>query len=98
MGEYQAAAVPVLPVINGIANTKTQMFYYTLAFAIASLLPTYFGYTGYLYLTIASGCGIFWVILAAKGWKTQCHISWARKMFKVSLIVIMALSLMISIG
>ena len=98
MGEYQAAAVPVLPVINGIANTKTQMFYYTLAFAIASLLPTYFGYTGYLYLTIASGCGIFWVMLAAKGWKTRCHISWARKMFKVSLIVIMALSLMISIG
>jgi protoheme IX farnesyltransferase len=98
MEEYKAASVPVLPLINGIASTKTQMFYYTLAFAFASLLPYYFNYTGLMYLVVASGLGFYWVILAAKGFKTRCHVSWARRMFKVSLLVVMGLSLMIAIG
>ncbi|MCX6990700.1 MAG: heme o synthase [Chlamydiae bacterium] len=97
LSEYKAASIPVLPAVKGIYITKVQMLIYTMAFLLTSLLPTVFGYTGYAYFTVATAMGLLWLILCIKGFTAKNDNIWARKMFKLSLFVITALSIMISV-
>ena len=97
LSEYKAALIPVLPVVKGIYVTKVQMLIYTMAFLLTSLLPTVFGYTGYAYFTVATAMGLLWLMLCIKGFTAKNDNIWARKMFKLSLFVITALSIMISV-
>jgi protoheme IX farnesyltransferase len=97
LSEYKAASIPVLPAVKGIYVTKVQMLIYTTAFLVTSVLPTVFGYTGYAYFTVAAFMGILWLILCIRGFTTKNDNLWARQMFKLSLFVITALSIMISI-
>jgi len=59
--DYQAAGIPVLPVLRGIRVTKDHMLGYIIAFALAALMLTGTGYAGYGYLgwpcwSVLSGC------------------------------------------
>lgn len=92
MEEYKRASVPVLPLVHGVDQTKKQMLFYTLCFAVVSLLPTYFGYTSNTYLYIAIGCSLLWIYNCLKGFNHRCYVPWARTMFKSSIIVITILS------
>jgi protoheme IX farnesyltransferase len=92
ISEYERANIPVLPLVKGVDQTKKQMLYYTLCFAVVSLLPTYFGYTSKTYLYIAIGCSLLWIYNCIKGFNHRCYIPWARTMFKSSIIVITILS------
>lgn len=96
--EYAAAKVPIMPVVKGIKSTKIQIFIYTLAFVITSLLLTIYGYTGWIYFIVMAVLGLYWIKLAADGLRTSDSVKWARRMFHFSLIVLLALSLMLSIG
>ena len=95
--DYAAASIPVLPVKRGIRTTKIHMLLYIVAFMIAALLLTSFGYTGYSYLVVAALLGLAWLWLCIKGFKSENEQLWARNMFRLSLVVITALSIMISI-
>ncbi|ODN43024.1 heme o synthase [Piscirickettsia litoralis] len=95
--DYKAANIPVLPVVKGIEYTKVVMCVYTLLFAIVALLPTIFGYTGYIYLAAACLFGLSWLILAIKGLRSDSNITWSRKMFVVSILGIMLLSVAMSV-
>lgn len=95
--EYKAAGVPVMTVVKGIKNTKIQIFVYTVAFVIATLLLSVFGFTGYTYLTVMLILGLYWLWLASEGLHTSNDDSWARRMFKFSLVVLVVFSVMISI-
>jgi protoheme IX farnesyltransferase len=95
--EYTAASVPVLPITKGIHVTKVHMVLYIIAFTVAALLLTAFGYTGYAYLIGAALLGSAWLYLSIKGFKAVNDHLWARKMFQFSLVLITALSLMISL-
>ena len=97
ISEYKAACIPVLPAVKGMYVTKVQMLIYTTAFLLTSLLPTVFGYTGYSYFTVAAILGLVWLVVCVKGFRAKNDNLWARKMFKLSLFVITALSIMISI-
>ncbi len=93
--EYAAASVPVLPVEKGIHSTKIQVLLYVIAFDIAALMPTIFGYIGYAYFTVAGLLGLAWLGFAIKGfWATDDKL-WARKMFVFSLVVLMVLCITI---
>jgi heme o synthase len=95
--DYAAASIPVLPVKKGVHITKIHMLLYIIAFMIATFMLTFFGYTGYAYLSVAASLGAAWGWLCIKGFKTDNDKLWARKMFLHSLVIITALSVMISV-
>jgi len=99
--EYKAAGVPVMPVKKGVKNTKYQIYVYTAAFVTATLLLTAYDYTGYVYAVVMGLLGTYWLWLGAKGFEAKTKAAneqWARKMFRFSLIVVLVVSLMVSVG
>ena len=96
--EYKAAGVPVMSVVKGVDSTKIQIFLYTFAFVIATTLLTFFGYTGYIYLIVMSGLGLYWLHLGYLGLKEGSKDAWARQMFRFSLIILLAFCVIVSVG
>lgn len=94
--DYSAASVPLLPIQKGARLAKIHMHCYIAAFTGAALLLTYFGYTGYAYLAIASLLGLGWLYLCYKGWKSESDTRWAHQMFRFSLVVITGLFIALS--
>lgn len=95
--DYEAAAIPVLPVKQGMTAVRKLIFGYILAFTAAALLPTIAGYTGYSYLAVAAALGLSWLYLAWWGHKTVNDRLWAQKLFVFSILTVFILSAMMSI-
>ncbi|MDO6672793.1 heme o synthase [Cobetia amphilecti] len=95
--DYRAANIPVLPVARGMEHAKRVVTGYIAGFIPVSLLLTLWGYTGIWYLVVATVTGGWWLYLAAWRLKDQPDASWARKLFGFSIIIVMALSLMMSL-
>ena len=96
--DYKAAGLPVLPVKAGSRAAKTQIVLYITAFIAANVLLSIFGYTGYAYLIIMTLLGLSWLRLGLQGFKAANDKRWARQMFFYSLIIILSLSVMLSVG
>jgi protoheme IX farnesyltransferase len=96
--EYAAAGVPVMTVVKGVKVTILQIYLYTLLFVISALLLTIFGYTGLSYLVAMGGLSVYWILLAAKGFRAADSDAWARKNFHASLMILLAYCALISIG
>ncbi|MDB5187257.1 MAG: cyoE [Candidatus Saccharibacteria bacterium] len=96
--EYKAAGIPVLPVVKGLRRTKIEIFIYTMIFVISSLLLTVFGYVGYTYFIVMASLGGYWLWLAFKGFSATDSDHWARRMFGFSMIIILGLCVMLSVG
>lgn len=96
--EYKAAGIPLLPIVKGLKRTKIEIFIYSLVFVGASLLLTPLGYTGITYLVVMGALGIYWLYLAGRGFSAKDSDAWARKMFRLSMIGILVLCLMLSVG
>lgn len=94
--DYAAASIPVLPVEKGSRATKIHMLLYIISFILACSLLLVFGYTGMTYLVITTLLGLSWLALCLKGFSCADDKKWARQMFRLSLIVITALSATIS--
>jgi len=88
LSDYSAASIPVLPVKKGTSVTKIHMLLYIIAFMIATWMLIAFGYTGYAYLVTAIVLGVAWLFLCIQGFKTSDDRLWARKMFRLSLLII----------
>ncbi|WON76201.1 heme o synthase [Serratia sp. UGAL515B_01] len=95
--DYQAANIPVLPVVKGISVAKNHITLYILAFMIATLMLTLGGYAGYKYLIVAAAVSVWWLGMALRGYKTENDSVWARKLFVFSIVAITSLSVMMSI-
>jgi len=95
--DYAAAAIPVLPVNRGILTAKKHITGYMTAFICASLMPAIGGYTGGMYLSVATIMGVSGLGLAGSGYKASDERIWARKMFIFSILAIAVLSIMMSI-
>lgn len=96
MHDYKDAGIPVLSVVNGVDATKRQIVAYTgIYIAVVSSL-TFFGYTGYTYLIIMLLLSFAWLLLALKGFHANDNIRWAKKVFGLSLIILLVFSLLIS--
>lgn len=96
--EYKAAKIPVMSVIKGIKSTKVQILFYTLAFVVSTLLLTLYGVTGKTYFVVMAALGTYWTWLALQGLQAKDNNAWARKMFRFSLIILLAFCFMISIN
>jgi protoheme IX farnesyltransferase len=95
--DYQAANIPVLPVVKGISVAKNHITMYIIAFMVATLMLTLGGYAGYKYLVVAAAVSVWWLGMALSGYKTQNDRVWARKLFVFSIVAITALSVMMSV-
>ena len=96
--DYQAANIPVLPVVKGISVAKHHITIYILAFMIATLMLSLGGYAGYKYLVVAAVVSLWWLGMALSGYKsTNDDRLWARKLFVFSIVAITALSVMMSV-
>ncbi|CQR47821.1 Protoheme IX farnesyltransferase 2 [Paraliobacillus sp. PM-2] len=80
--EYQAANIPMLPVVHGFEVTKRQIIFY-----IVCLLPIPFllYQLGLGLVLLGSALNIGWLILSLKGLKNQDTYKWANKVFVYSL-------------
>jgi protoheme IX farnesyltransferase len=98
LNDYISAGVPVFPVKKGIPLTKIHMLFFIMVFIITTLLLTKYGYAGHVYALIATVVGFVWLWLCLKGFKTEDTRLWARRMFLLSLMVLMLFCLTISIN
>ena len=102
--DYERAGVPMLPVIAGARATRHQVMIYTVALAVASLLPWALGYSGPIYGVSAAGLGVWfliasWRVLRDKQDATGISLSRdapARWAFRVSLVYLFALFTMLA--
>jgi len=95
--DYQAAGLPVLPAVKSLRTTKIRLVLYMFAFIYCSVALTTFRYTGFVYLLVMAIIDAIWLSLAFQGFKATNDRKWARTIFKFSLIVLTALSVMMSI-
>lgn len=95
--EYAAAGIPVMTVVKGVKSTVVQIFIYTFLFVVSLAMLTVLGYTGVTYFVVMMGLGLYWLWLAIVGLTADDKDAWSRKMFKFSLIILLAFCLMISI-
>ncbi len=96
--DYEAARIPVLPVVRGVSEAKQQIVLYILAFAVATLMLTVYGYAGYGYLSVACATSLWWLKMALSGYKESTDDrQWARQVFFFSIITVTALSTMMAL-
>ena len=62
--DYARAGIPMLPVTNGPAATRRQIWWYALALVAVSLAPWPLGLAGPLYGVVAAGLGAAFLLLA----------------------------------
>jgi protoheme IX farnesyltransferase len=62
--EYRRAGVPMLPVVNGVAATKRQIFVYSVILALAGVAPAALGMATPAYGVIAGVLGAVFIFLA----------------------------------
>jgi protoheme IX farnesyltransferase len=73
--EYAAAGVPMLPVVRGDAETRKQIFLYSLLLVPVSLLLVATGVMGVLYFLLAAALGSWFVLQALRLWRDPDHHS-----------------------
>ena len=96
--DYQNAGLPVWSVKYGTKSTKAQIFFWVVIFALLSPLLTLFGATGYVYLGVMLGLSAYWIYIGIKHYRHLDDIAWSRKMFGVSLLVLLAMCAIIAVG
>jgi len=98
MKDYAAGGIPVLPIKKGVHRTKVQIMLYAVAFTIAAVSLSAFGYTGYIYATVMGFLGCVWLWRGYHGFKARDDVAWARMMFLFSLKALLLFSLWVAIG
>jgi protoheme IX farnesyltransferase len=97
LNDYTKAAVPVLPVKNGVKVTKHQTVFYVLAFVMTIPLLTLTGYTGWLFLVVMLVTGLYWLAISWLGYRAADDQHWAKRVFLWSISTVMLLSAMMSL-
>ncbi|MDB5182669.1 MAG: cyoE [Candidatus Saccharibacteria bacterium] len=96
--DYKAAGIPVLPVAKNMRAAKLQTLVYIIGFIVACALLTLYSYTGYIFLGVMVIVSLMWFIKGIRLYNIKEDSLWGRKMFLFSLIVVMTLSAMLSVG
>ncbi len=88
--EYEAANIPVLPLVKGHLVTKRQILFYILLFTIAVQALPGMGIVYSVAMLILSG---LWLLKALHGFKAYDDAKWARGIFGFSLYVLLGFSM-----
>ncbi len=96
--DYAAAAVPVLPVKRGASTARRHIIAYMILLTLTVPLFTVFGITGNVFLIETAAVNLAWLQAALSSWSEPDDTVWARRVFKLSLLVLLNLCLMWSVG
>lgn len=96
--DYASAKLPVWSVRYGMKSAKRQILIFTILFALVAVLLTVFGYTGVVYLVGVLGLSGYWLYKGISLYKKVDDVKWARTMFGVSLLVLLATCFLIAVG
>lgn len=96
--DYAAARLPVWAVRFGLERTKLHILISIILFAATVPLLTLFGYTGIIYAVAASAIALYWLYKALRLYKKVDYIKWAHTMFGISLMTLLVLIVLISVG
>jgi len=96
--EYANAKLPIWSVVYGMKQTRRQIMLFAVLYAMSASLLTLFGYTGIVYLVLSTVLSIYWVATGIRSYGKLDDIKWARKMFGVSLVVLLGMSVLIAVG
>lgn len=94
--DYKAASIPVLPLVKGVRQTKIRMVIYIVAFALVIIAVFASGYAGVTFLAVMLVAVSYWLYAAYRDRKASDTI-WGRRMFGMSLKVLLVFSLLISV-
>jgi len=67
--DYEAANVPMLPVVSTFTRTARQIFIYTVLLVATSLVLASVGHLGWLYIVAATGLGAVFLLMSAGLWR-----------------------------
>lgn len=96
--DYAAAKVPTMAARKGVKTTKQYMFLYFFVFIFAATLLTWTGHTGYVYLGGVIILSAVWLFKLFEGFSATNEQQWSREVFKLSLIVLLAMCLLLAFG
>ncbi len=97
--EYKAAKIPVISVVRDVPTTIRWILLNTILYVLLTLALTPLGYTGWLYFLIMAYAGFIWIRIGIEGLSAQKPEKWAReRMFRQSMVQILLLCVMLSIG
>jgi protoheme IX farnesyltransferase len=84
-GDYKRAGVPMLPVVAGPDETRRQILVYTVSLVAVSLLLTFIGEAGYIYLAAAAALGAGFLYFAFRLWR-EGTTSASSALFRYSIV------------
>lgn len=94
--EYARAGVPMMPVVRGEAETRKQVWWYTLALVSLTLLLPLFGMTGSIYLVSALVFGAGLIYFAWRVLTTDSNkIAWRMYRYSSMYLMFIFLALMV---
>lgn len=96
--EYAAAHIPVITVVRSVERTAWHILWFTVAFVVSTLLLPFFSPAGYTYSAVMAMLGVYWIYLATQGVRQKPTNQWARRMFRFSLVVLLAFCFIISLN
>ncbi len=92
-GDYERAGVPMLPNVAGDANTRLQIFIYSLLVAVSGVLPTILGFASLFYGAVSAALGICFIWYAWKVWQNAGRdekLTAEKQLFGFSLLYLFA--------
>jgi protoheme IX farnesyltransferase len=89
-GDYEAAGIPMLPVVAGKRETMKQMLVYTIVLWPVAVGPYFAHLAGPAYLAVAIMASLVFTGLAVRVWRERTDAA-ARRMFGFSLFYLFAL-------
>ncbi len=95
--DYRKAGVPMLPVVAGNRATTQQMFFYTVATVVVTLLLFPLGVTGWVYLVGALGLGLVFIQRMVRLMGRPDDLEEARSLFRFSIFYLMLLFVTIGV-
>lgn len=98
MNDYAKAKMPTMPLVVGIQATKVQILFYLLLFFFATISLSINGDAGFIYTIGVAILGCLWLLKGVRGFSNTDKDRWAREIFKFSLVVIVALSVLLAVG
>jgi protoheme IX farnesyltransferase len=86
--DYEAAAIPVLPIARSIRRTKIETLIYILLFIVTTLYLTKIGATNTAFALIATAITIYWLFVTYTEWSNPDVTRFGKRVFLTSLIVL----------
>lgn len=96
--DYRKAGLPVWTTLLGKSYTKAQILFWVAVFVPVVALPSVLGDTGVVYAVVMTVLGLYWLLQGWYYYGRESAEKWAKRMFGISLIVLLAFCLMISVG